>query len=67
MQVNTHLDHRGRGFATQVSAALLSWCLEHDRTPNWDTGNPISDRLARTLGYVPREHYEMLEVSPPAS
>ena len=67
VQVNTQEAHRGRGYATRVSAALLSWCLQHGLTPNWDTGDPISNRLAHSLGYVPSEHYVLLEVAPPAS
>jgi len=65
VQVNTHEDFRGRGFATLASAALLVACLERGLTPHWDTGDPVSDRLARRLGYVPLPDYSMLEVTPP--
>ncbi len=60
IQVNTHADHQKRGLATAVSAALLVYCLEHGREPNWDAANLTSARLAERLGYTPRGAYEML-------
>jgi GNAT superfamily N-acetyltransferase len=60
VQVNTHPDFRGRGLATAVSAALLTYCLDHGIEPHWDTGNEISLRLAEKLGYVQTNSYEVL-------
>jgi GNAT superfamily N-acetyltransferase len=65
VQVNTHPQHRGRGLATLASAALLAWCMEHGVEPNWDTGNPVSARLALRLGYEQLPGYEWLAVRPP--
>ena len=66
VQVNTRPDQRGRGLATLASAALLVSCLDNGLRPNWDTGNPVSQRLAERLGYTPLPAYEMLEVAPRA-
>ncbi len=60
IQVNTHTDFRGRGLATAVSARLLLHCLEAGVEAHWDAGNPISVKLAKRLGYVAQETYEML-------
>ena len=65
VQINTHPDCRGRGLATLASASLLGWCLENGLTPNWDTGNSVSERLAERLGYRRLPGYQMLEVAPP--
>jgi len=65
IQVNTLPEFRGRGFARLACAALIVSCLERGIAPNWDTGDPISHRLARRLGYVALPVYDVLEVSPP--
>jgi GNAT superfamily N-acetyltransferase len=60
VQVNTHPDFRRKGLATAAAAALLMHCLEHEIEAHWDAGNPISEKLARKLGYIPSGTYEML-------
>jgi GNAT superfamily N-acetyltransferase len=57
VQVNTHERCRGQGLATAVSAALLGHCLDHGITAHWDAGNETSQRLARRLGFTPRDTY----------
>ncbi|MCB9765256.1 MAG: GNAT family N-acetyltransferase [Alphaproteobacteria bacterium] len=49
--VSTHVDHRGRGLAGGVAAALARWCLAQGLHPAWTAANPISKRLALRLGY----------------
>jgi len=56
-QVDTHPDHRRRGLARVVSAALLLYCLDHGIEPCWDAANPMSSALARQLGFEPTLQY----------
>ena len=51
--VATAADHRGKGLARSVAAALALHCLQNDRIPEWSAGNPVSKRLALDLGYLP--------------
>jgi len=57
IQVNTHPDHRGKGLATCVCAALVVWCQTEGLAAHWDAGNEISVRLATRLGYTPTGAY----------
>jgi len=47
--------HRGHGYAFDVSAALIAYCLEHGLEPVWACRleNEGSFRLARRLGFEP--------------
>ena len=53
-------EHRRKGLATSVGAALLVDCLEQGLTPEWTTeaDNRASLRLAEKLGYSTGELYE---------
>ncbi len=42
---------RGRGLAAAVSAKLMAHALAEGLLPHWNASNPISQRLARRLGY----------------
>jgi GNAT superfamily N-acetyltransferase len=64
IQIVTHPDFRRRGLATATSAALISYCLEHNLEPEWDAENLASVKLAEKLGYVATESYEGLIVVP---
>lgn len=52
VQVDTHPDHRGKGYATCISAAFILNALRRGRTPYWDAANRQSLRLAEKLGYA---------------
>ncbi|KAB2441133.1 GNAT family N-acetyltransferase [Bacillus luti] len=52
IEVATDHNHRKKGLATIVSAALILNCLEKEIYPNWDAANPTSAKLAEKLGYV---------------
>ncbi|MGE7887049.1 GNAT family N-acetyltransferase [Bacillus cereus] len=51
IEVATDYNHRRKGLATVVSAALILDCLEKDIYPNWDAANTTSAKLAEKLGY----------------
>lgn len=57
IQVDTHPEYRGKGFATTVSAAFILRCLELGQKPYWDAANIRSMRLAQRLGFVFRSGY----------
>ena len=50
--IATHPDHRGKGLATAVGAAMLATCLRRQVVPHWNAYNPVSQRLALRLGLV---------------
>ncbi|WZX99965.1 GNAT family N-acetyltransferase [Bacillus sp. FSL W7-1360] len=58
IEVGTHPDHRRKGLATIVSAALILDCLAKGKYPSWDAANPESTELAKKLGYVYEEAYD---------
>ncbi|MDA1761684.1 GNAT family N-acetyltransferase [Bacillus cereus] len=51
IEVATDHNHRRKGLATVVSAALILDCLEKGIYPNWDAANTTSAKLAEKLGY----------------
>lgn len=51
---------RGCGLATATAAALLLHCLDQGIAPRWSAGNPVSQRLARKLGFRPAGECEVL-------
>ncbi|PEK39418.1 GNAT family N-acetyltransferase [Bacillus toyonensis] len=58
IEVATDLNHRRKGLATVVSAALILDCLEKGKYPNWDAANTTSAKLAEKLGYVFDKAYD---------
>lgn len=53
--IETADGHRGHGYAFDVSAALIDYCLEHGLEPVWACSleNEGSFRLAQRLGFEP--------------
>jgi GNAT superfamily N-acetyltransferase len=51
--IATDPDHRRRGLARAVAARFMQHCLERDLIPHWNASNPVSQRLALTLGFRP--------------
>ena len=51
IQIDTHPDHRGKGYATCVGAAFLLEMAARGMKPYWDAANPASFRLAEKLGF----------------
>jgi GNAT superfamily N-acetyltransferase len=51
--IATKSDHRGKGLATAVGAAMLATCLRRGHVPHWNAYNPVSQRLALRLGLTP--------------
>lgn len=65
LQVDTHPEHRGHGYAACVSAAFMLEALSRGMTPHWDAANSRSLRLAEKLGYALQRAYPVwLLVSP---
>lgn len=58
LDIATHLDYRGRGFATAISAKLIEYYLEREIEPHWDAANPLSVKLAQKLGFTDPEPYK---------
>ncbi|MFX0117919.1 MAG: GNAT family N-acetyltransferase [Promethearchaeota archaeon] len=52
LDIVTHPDYRGRGFATLVSAKLIEYLLKKGIEPHWDAANPLSSKLALKLGFT---------------
>jgi len=53
VSIGTHPDFRRLGLARAVAARMLLTCRERDLRPEWCAANPVSKRLARSLGYRP--------------
>lgn len=49
--VATRPEARGLGLARAAAAALVVFCLDEGLSPEWSAANPISKRLAVSLGY----------------
>ncbi len=58
MDIATHTDYRGRGFATLISAKLIEYLLKKGIEPHWDAANPLSVKLAKKIGYTDPESYK---------
>jgi RimJ/RimL family protein N-acetyltransferase len=61
MGVITHEGHRGRGYATLVSACLVRECERHGEATYWNcnAGNAPSAAVARKLGYSTEREYKL--------
>ena len=65
IQVDTsNSEHRRKGLAAVVSAALMIHALENDLTPHWDAANEASIHLALKLGYTDPDHWEGYYLKP---
>ncbi|UCG90414.1 MAG: GNAT family N-acetyltransferase [Candidatus Heimdallarchaeota archaeon] len=58
IDIATHTDYRGRGFATLASAKVIEYFLEKGIEPHWDAANPLSVKLAEKLGYTDPEPHK---------
>lgn len=57
IQVDTHPERRGKGYATSACAAFILETLARGQRPCWDAANSTSLRLAQKLGYVLRRSF----------
>jgi GNAT superfamily N-acetyltransferase len=65
IQVDTlDSEHRRKGLATVVSAALIAHALENGIVPHWDAANEASIHLALKLGYTDPIHWEGYYLKP---
>lgn len=51
LAIATHPEHRGRGLGRAVAARLAAEALSRGIVPHWSAANPVSQRMARALGY----------------
>jgi GNAT superfamily N-acetyltransferase len=51
--IATRPDFRRLGLARVVAARMLLGCTDRGLRPEWSASNPVSKRLARSLGYSP--------------
>ena len=51
IEINTHVDHRGKGLATVCGAKLILECLDRGLYPSWDAADARSVHLAEKMGY----------------
>jgi len=51
--IATHPEFRRLGLARAVAAKMVLGCTERGLRPEWSASNPVSKRLARSLGYSP--------------
>lgn len=58
IEIVTDDNHRKKGLATSVAAALIVDCLERGQYPSWDAANAESAKLATKLGYVATGAYD---------
>jgi GNAT superfamily N-acetyltransferase len=58
LDIVTHPDYRGMGFATIVSAKLIEYLLKEKIEPHWDAANALSVKLAIKLGYTNPNPYK---------
>jgi len=57
-------EHRRKGLATVVSAALMVHALENGLVPHWDAGNEASIELALKLGYTNPDRWKAYYLKP---
>jgi len=66
IQVDTFdKQHRRKGLATIVAAALMIHALENGWVPQWDAANEESIKLALKLGYTNPDRWEAYYQKPP--
>jgi RimJ/RimL family protein N-acetyltransferase len=58
--ISTRPAYRGRGFASLAARALLRHAASRKLTARWNASNPVSQRLALRLGFVPDGVCEVL-------
>ena len=51
--ISTHPEFRKKGLARAAGAGLLGRALDAGLVPDWSAANPVSKRLALSLGYLP--------------
>ena len=51
--IATHPEFRRLGLARAIAARMVLSCTERGLRPEWSASNPVSKRLARSLGYSP--------------
>ncbi|MBO4930649.1 MAG: GNAT family N-acetyltransferase [Clostridia bacterium] len=64
IEIDTHRDHRRKGYATVCAARMILEALDRGVYPSWDAANLWSVGLAEKLGYHFDHEYTTYEVYP---
>ncbi|MCY7815236.1 GNAT family N-acetyltransferase [Bacillus haynesii] len=66
VDIATHPDYRGRGFAVRCASAFIAHAIENRLKPRWDCDrqNDASLRLAEKLGFRPVKTYSLFVGKP---
>lgn len=62
VQVATHSDYQGKGFAVACAAALIKECVKREIRPCWDAANLASKNMALKLGYEYKGMYTTIKM-----
>lgn len=62
IEIDTHKDHRRKGYASICGAKLIIECLKRNLYPSWDAQNLWSVALAEKLGYHFDHAYTVYEI-----
>jgi GNAT superfamily N-acetyltransferase len=62
VSIATHPDHRRKGLAACTASAMICEALDRNLEPHWNAFNPVSQRLARRLGFKYAGLCEILEL-----
>lgn len=61
IQIATHPDYEGKGFATALAARFILECIKLNKRPSWDAANITSVHIAERMGYHLEEEYVAYE------
>ncbi len=50
--ISTDARYRKKGFATSLASAMVLECSRRGLVPHWSASNPVSQRIARRIGFV---------------
>ena len=53
--ISTDPSYRQKGLASGLGAAMVLECERRGKVPHWSASNPISQRIARRIGFVDAE------------
>ncbi|CAM2063898.1 GNAT family N-acetyltransferase [Sulfidibacter corallicola] len=61
ISISTDPRYRNQGFATSLAGTMVLECFRRGLTPHWSASNPVSQRIARRVGFVENGVCHVLE------